>query len=52
MEEILAYTISAGIVGFGIWIFVGAMDSGAPVLLACAALIPIVIGTWSARGDH
>jgi hypothetical protein len=40
MEGTLAYTISAAIVGFGIWVFVDGLNSGAPILLACAALIP------------
>jgi hypothetical protein len=52
MEEALAYTISAAIVGFGIWVFVDGLRSGAPIALACAALIPVAIGLVSAFGEH
>jgi hypothetical protein len=52
MEGTLAYTISLGMVGFGIWVFVGGLNAGAPILSACAALIPVAIGLVSAVGDH
>jgi hypothetical protein len=52
MEGTLAYTISAAIVGFGILVFVDGLNSGAPFLSACAALIPFAIGLVSAFGDH
>jgi hypothetical protein len=51
MERALAYLISAGIVGFGAWIFIAGLSSGAPALWACAALIPVAIGLLSAFGD-
>jgi hypothetical protein len=52
MEGTLAYTISVAIVGFGILVFVDGLNSGAPFLSACAALIPFAIGLVSAFGDH
>jgi hypothetical protein len=52
MEGTLGYTISAAIVGFGSWVFVGGLNSGAPISLACAALIPVAIGLVSAFGDQ
>jgi hypothetical protein len=52
MAGTLAYTISAAIVGFGIWVFVDCVNSGAPILWAFAALIPLAIGLVSAFGDH
>jgi hypothetical protein len=51
MERALAYAISAGIVGFGIWLLVSGLSSGAPILWACASLPPIAIGLLSAFGD-
>jgi len=51
MEKVLAYVISAGIIGFGAWIFVAGLSSGAPALWACVALIPIAIGLLSALGE-
>ncbi len=52
MDRALAFVISAGTVGFGIWIFVACLRSSAPALLTCAALFPIVIGLVSAFGDY
>src|SRR6516165_10343589 len=48
MERALAYVISAGIVGFGVWILIAGLSTIAPALWACAALIPIAIGLLSA----
>ena len=48
MERALAYVISAGIVGFGVWILIVGLSTIAPALWACAALIPIAIGLLSA----
>jgi hypothetical protein len=50
MDKALAYTISAFIVGFGLWILIAGLSSTAPVLWAFVALIPIVIGLLSAFG--
>jgi hypothetical protein len=52
MEGTLAYTVSAAMVGFGIWVFVDGLHSGAPILSACAALMTVAIGLMSAFGDH
>ena len=52
MEGMLAYAISIGLVGFGIWVFVATLNYGAPILSACAALILVAIGLVSAVGDH
>lgn len=52
MEETLAYTISAGIAGFGVWILVAGLSSGVPIFSAGAAAIPVAIGLISAFGDH
>jgi hypothetical protein len=52
MERTLAYAISAGIVTFGAWILIAGLSSSTPVLWACAALIPVVIGLLSAFGDY
>ncbi len=52
MDRALAFVISAGIVGFGVWIFVACLSSSAPALLTYAALFPIVIGLVSAFGDY
>ena len=51
MERALAYVISAGIVGFGVWILIAGLSTIAPALWACAALIPIAIGLLSAFGE-
>jgi hypothetical protein len=51
MDKALAYLISAGIVGFGVWIFIAGLGSGAPALWTCVALIPAVIGLLSAFGE-
>jgi hypothetical protein len=51
MERALAYVISAGIIGFGIWILVAGLSSGAPILWACVALPPISVGLLSAFGN-
>jgi hypothetical protein len=51
MERTLAYVISAGIVGFGVWIFIAGLSSGAPALWTCGALIPVAIGLLSVFGD-
>jgi hypothetical protein len=51
MEKTLAYLISAGIIGFGIWIFIAGLHSGAPALWTCVALIPAAIGLLSALGE-
>ena len=50
MDTVLAYAISAFIVGFGVGILIAGLNSGSPVLWACLALIPIVIGLLSAFG--
>jgi hypothetical protein len=50
MEKALAYAISVLIVGFGVWILIAGVSSGAPALWICAALIPIAVGLLSAFG--
>ena len=51
MEEALAYVISAGIVGFGVWILVAGLSSGTPAFWTWVALLPVAIGLLSAFGD-
>jgi hypothetical protein len=51
MDKAAAYAISALIVGFGVWILIAGLNSSAPALWICVALIPIAIGLWSAFGD-
>jgi hypothetical protein len=51
MEKVVAYGISALIVGFGVWIIVADLKSGAPIAWICAGLIPIAIGLLSACLD-
>jgi hypothetical protein len=48
MERAIAYVISAGIVGFGVWILIVGLNTIAPAFWACASLIPIAIGLLSA----
>jgi hypothetical protein len=48
MEKALAYVISIGIAGFGVWILIAGLSSGAPALWTGLALIPIAIGLLSA----
>jgi hypothetical protein len=50
MDKAFAYAISAFIVGFGLWILIAGLSSTAPALWAFVALIPILIGLWSAFG--
>lgn len=50
MDAVVAYAISAFIVGFGIGIFIAGLNSGSPTLWACIALIPVAIGLLSALG--
>ena len=52
MNRVLAYVVSVGIVGFGIWILIDAQSSAAPAFWACASLTTIAIGAVSAFGDH
>jgi hypothetical protein len=52
MEKALAYAVSAIIVGFGLWILIAGLNSSAPALWICAALIPITIGLLSAFGPN
>jgi hypothetical protein len=51
MNKAAAYATSALIVGFGVWTLVAGLSSSAPILWISVALIPIVIGLWSAFGD-
>jgi len=51
MEKVVAYGISAFIAGFGVWIIVAGLQSGAPVAWICVGLIPIAIGLLSACLD-
>jgi hypothetical protein len=48
MDKALAYAISAGIVGFGVWVLVVGLSSSTPALWAGVAFIPIAIGLASA----
>jgi hypothetical protein len=50
MERALAYVISIGIAGFGVWILIAGLSSSAPALRTCLALISIAIGLLSAFG--
>jgi hypothetical protein len=50
MEQAAAHAVSAFIVGFGLWILIAGLDSGAPALWVCAALIPIMVGLVSFVG--
>jgi hypothetical protein len=50
MDTVLAYGISAFIVGFGVGIFIAGLNSSAPALWGFVALIPIAIGLLSALG--
>ena len=52
MEKATAYAISAYIVSFGLWILIAGLNSGAPALWICAALIPIAIGLLSLFRPH
>jgi hypothetical protein len=49
-EKAAAYAISAGLVGFGVWIAIAGLSSSAPAIWICAALIPIAVGLVSAFG--
>jgi hypothetical protein len=51
MERAVAYVISAGIIGFGAWIFIAGLSSRRQAFMACVAVIPIAIGLLSAFGD-
>ncbi|SIO54965.1 hypothetical protein SAMN05443247_07954 [Bradyrhizobium erythrophlei] len=51
MDKAAAYAISALIAGFGVWVLIAGLNSSAPALWICVALIPIAIGVWSAFGD-
>jgi hypothetical protein len=51
MDKAAAYAISALIVGFGVWTLVAGLSSSAPVLWISVALIPLVVGLWSAFRD-
>jgi phosphoribosylcarboxyaminoimidazole (NCAIR) mutase len=50
MDKAAAYAISAGLVGFGVWIAIAGLSSSVPGLWICAALIPIAVGLISAVG--
>jgi hypothetical protein len=51
MDKAAAYAISALIAGFGVWILIAGLSSNAPAFWICVALIPMVIGLWSAFCD-
>ena len=51
MQKVVAYGISAFIVGFGVWIIVAGLNSGVAVAGICFGLIPIAIGLLSACSD-
>ncbi len=51
MGKAAAYAISVGIVGFGAWVLVAGLYSGAPAFWVSVALAPIAVGVWSACGD-
>jgi hypothetical protein len=50
LDRAAAYAVSAFIVGFGLWILIAGLGSNAPVLWACVALIPILVGLLSFFG--
>lgn len=50
MDEALAYAISAGIAGFGVWVLIVGLSSSTPALWAGVAPIPIAIGLVSVFG--
>ena len=50
MEKAAAYSISAILVGFGLWIMIAGLSSSVPAVWICAGLIPIVVGLISAFG--
>jgi hypothetical protein len=52
MDKAAAYTISAGIVAFGVWIAIFGLSTRTPILWECVALIPVTIGLLSAFGDR
>jgi hypothetical protein len=51
MQKVVAYGISAFIVGFGVWIIVAGLNYSGPVAWICVGLIPIAIGLLSACSD-
>jgi hypothetical protein len=47
MDTALSYLISAGIIAFGIWIVVGTVTAGSPMVWTFAGLVPTVVGSIS-----
>jgi hypothetical protein len=50
MEKVVAYAISAFLVGVGALILIAGLSSSSPALWTIVALIPITIGIASAFG--
>jgi hypothetical protein len=47
MDKALGYLISAGIAGFGVWIVVHALGSGASYIWMYLGVLPVLVGAIS-----
>ena len=47
MNDALSFSISIGIIAFGIWIAAGTIGAGSPLAWMLIGLLPVIVGTIS-----
>jgi hypothetical protein len=47
MNDAFSFSISIGIIAFGIWIAAGAIGAGSPLAWVLIGLLPVIVGTIS-----
>ena len=47
MDDAFSFSISLGIIAFGIWIAAGTIGAGSPLAWMLIGLLPVIVGTIS-----
>ncbi|MBR1274750.1 hypothetical protein [Bradyrhizobium sp. AUGA SZCCT0283] len=47
MNDAFSFSISIGIIAFGIWIAAGTISAGSPLAWTLIGLLPVIVGTIS-----
>ena len=47
MDNAFSFSISLGIIAFGIWIVAGTIGAGSPLAWMLMGLLPVIVGTIS-----
>ena len=47
MDDAFSFSISLGIIAFGIWIAAGTIGAGSPLAWMLMGLLPVIVGTIS-----